>query len=137
MAFTDNEVGIERGATKFSPSREPRVMDRYQEGGPVRASTRSLTGSVIGVEYQQDSDDVYLELFWPHISESEASTLRTLANESGPVTVKIEKGVSDTLACLFGELKLDPLVGHYPESAPAPPSIIRRWRAEVTLLRLE
>lgn len=137
MAFLDSEVGLERGAVKFSPAREPRIMDRFQEGGPMRAATASLTGSPILVEYLQDEDDVHLVLRWENLSEAEATALRSLADAAGPLTAKLTKGTSDTETCGLEALSLEPLIGHYPESAPATPSALRRWRAEVHLLRLE
>lgn len=132
MAFTDDQVGIERGATQFLPAREPRVMSRYQGGGPERAITRSLTGSPIVVEYLQDIGQVDLVLRWEHLTAAQIATLRSLIDGAGLVTVKIDIGTSATMLCLFApDPILEPLVGHYPESAP---TAITRWRAEIPLL---
>jgi len=136
MPFADDEVGLERGGTKFSPAREPRIMDRFQEGGPERATTRSITGQPIGVEYRQDVDDARLELRWENLSEAEASVLRLILNGWGPLAAKIEKGVPTTYQVLIESGSLEPLVGHYPESAPSSPAALRRWRAEVKVLIL-
>lgn len=134
MSFLDSQVGIERGATQFLPTREPRVMTRYQRGGPERAITRSLTGSPIGVEYLQDIGQVDLVLRWEHLTAAQVATLRSLVDGAGVVTVKIKIGTSATITCLFAPgCVFEPLVGHYPESAP---TAITRWRAEIPLLTL-
>jgi cobalamin biosynthesis protein CbiG len=136
MSFTNDQVGVERGATQVLFDREPRILDRFQEGGPVRAATESLTGSPIGVEYLQDTDDARLELALENLTEAKAITLRDLANGSGPAVAKIERGVATTIDVLFEKLLLEPLIGHYPESAPVDPPALRGWRAEVRFLRL-
>jgi len=136
MAFLNDEVGLERNGTKFSPAREPRIMDRFQEGGPERATTRSITGTPIGIEYHQDVDDARLELRWENLSEAEASILRLILNGWGPLTAKIEKGVATTYQVLIERGFLEPLIGHYPEGAPSSPAALRRWRATVSVLLL-
>jgi hypothetical protein len=136
LSFTNDQVGIERGATQVLLDREPRILDRFQEGGPARAATQSLTGTPIGIEYLQDTDDARLELALENLTEAKVQTLRTLANADGPAVAKIEIGTSATIDVLFEKLLLEPLIGHYPEGAPADPPGLRRWRAEVVFLRL-
>lgn len=135
MAFTNDQVGLERGATQLVLSRSPRVFNRFDEnrgrelwlalealteaqattlaaliGTNPRAAVVGLTGKPIVTEWEDTVDG------------------------SGPVTVKIVTGSSTTISCLFGpEWKLEPLTGHYPENAPAD---IRYWRAEIQLIRL-
>lgn len=136
MSFTNDQVGLERGATQVLLDREPRVLNRFAEGGPERAAIDAINGSPIGVEYLQDTDDRRLELALENLTEAKAITLRELANGSGPAVAKIERGVATTIDVLFEQLLLEPLIGHYPESAPADPPALRGWRAEVRFLRL-
>lgn len=136
MSFTNDQVGIERGATQVLLDREPRLFDRFQEGGPVRAAVQSLTGTPIGVEYLQDTDDARLELALENVTEAQATTIRELTNGDGPAVAKIELGVSTTIDVLFERVLFEPLVGHYPEGAPTDPPGLRRWRIEISFLRL-
>jgi hypothetical protein len=136
MAFTNDQVGMERGATQFLAPREPRIMNRFQSGGPARAQTKSLTGSQIVVEYLQDIGQTDLVLRWEHLTAAQITTIRSLLDAAGIVVVKIKIGVATTYNCMFDgqeEPKFEPLIGHYPESAPA---AITRWRAEIPLRKV-
>lgn len=136
MAFTNTQVGLERGATQLLLSRAPRLLNRFDSdrgrelrlalenmteaqattlagliGCNPRAAVVGLTGKSIVTEWEDATDG------------------------SGPVTVKIITTGSTTYSCLFGpECKLEPIIGAYPETAPS--TSIRNWRAELQLFRL-
>lgn len=134
MAFTNDQTGLERGATQLLLDTPPRIMNRHQDGGPQRAATRSLTGQPIGVEYTQGNDDPTEEWGMETLTEAQAVTLRTLLDGSGPLTAKPEQGTADTFEALFGPgHTLEPIIGHYTETAPAS---IRYWRARIPMLKL-
>lgn len=134
MSFTNDQTGLERGAVQLLLTVPPRIMDRYQEGGPARAATRGLTGNAILVEYVQTTDDASEVWNMETLTELQASTLRTLLNTPGPLTAKPTRGTTLTFLAAFGpDYVLEPIVGHYTNTAPA---AIRYWRATVTLLRL-
>lgn len=134
MSFNVGEVGIERGATKLLLDRAPRVLDRWNEGGPVRASTTSLPGTVVMVEYHQDTDRRELRLALEKMTEAQVSTLRDLMDDPGVVSVKLHPTVVTTIDCVFtGDYTIEPLTGAYPETAPTR----NKWhRAELLLLRV-
>lgn len=133
MAFANDEVGLERGATQLLLDRAPRVLNRFQEGGPVRATAVSLTGTPISVEFHQEQDERELPLALENMTEAQTSTLRTLLNGVGPLIVKIAYSTSDTITCSIKEHTITPIIGHYPENAPTQ---IRAHRAELVLLRM-
>jgi hypothetical protein len=138
MAFTDDQVGLERGATQLLLAKAPKQPGRNQGGGPVRASTTSLPGSTITVEFTQQQNRRQLRLEIVFLTEAQAATLRTLIDGTGPVTVKVAPGTSDTIACTFTEdYEITELVdeGGYPDNAPA--GNVRASRAHIALNRLE
>lgn len=134
MAFTNDQTGLERGATQLLLDVPPRIMNRHQEGGPQRAATRSLTGHPIGVEFTQVNDDPTEEWGMETLTAAQAATLRTLLDGSGPLTAKPERGTADTFQALFApDETLEPIIGHYTETAPA---AITFWRARIPMLKL-
>ena len=133
MAFANDEVGLERGATQLLLDREPRVRKRYQEGGPVRATAVSLPGTPISVEFRQDQDERELPLALENMTDAQATTLRTLLNGVGPLIVKIAYSTSDTITCTVKSHDITPIIGDHTENAPAQ---IRAHRAELVLLRM-
>jgi len=136
MAFTNDEVGLLRGATKCALSLcEPQIANRNRIGTSDR-----------------------LTLHLACVTDAEATILKTLAGEnrrvteyalsgagtviefggatpdgSGVVTVKIVKGAATTISCAFIDYELTEMMGFFPESAP---TSIRYWTAEIQLLRL-
>jgi hypothetical protein len=133
MAFTDQQTGLERGATQLLLDVPPRVMNRHQEGGPQRAATRALTGHPIGVEFTQVNNDPVETWGMETLTEAQAETLRTLLDSAGPLTAKPTRGTSDTFTAIFGpNWILEPIIGPYTNTAP---STIRYYRARVELLK--
>lgn len=134
MAFTVDEVGFERGATKVVLDGNLRIMNRFQNQGPERIDTPSIGGSSIGVEYLQDTDDRELHVRSEKITEAQATTIRALLNGTGPLTVKPTAGDATEYSVLFTRNHdLEPIIGHYTEAAP---TAIRWWRFEARLLRV-
>jgi hypothetical protein len=140
MTLGTNEVGLERGAVKLVLDREPRIMNRFNEGGPVRVTTEALQGNLITVEYIQISvrsdpklPERVMKLRLTNMTESQTSILRELYDGTGPLTVKIKLGVSTTYTVTFQDLiegDIKPLIGEYTESSP---QNIRPHNADVTL----
>lgn len=134
MAFAIGEVGFERGATQVLLDANLRIMNRFQDQGPERIDTKSLGGRSIGVEYIQSTDDRELRVASEKVTEAQATTIRTLLNGTGPLTVKPTAGDATEYTVAFtAEHELEPLIGHYTEAAPTG---IRWWRFEARLLRL-
>jgi hypothetical protein len=134
LSFTLDEVGIERGAVKAVFAKNVRIMNRFQDQGPERADTRSITGSSIGVEYLQDTDEREIRIRSEVLTEAIASTVRDLLNGTGPATLKPTAGDATEYEVLFtSDFTLDPVIGHYTNGAP---SGIRWWSFEARLLRL-
>ena len=134
MSFSLSETGFERGATKLVLSRAPRILNRWNDGGPVRASVTSLPGTSINVEYHQAQDRRELVLALEAMTETQVSTLRDLLDGVGPVVVKLDPASATTINCSFtNDVEITPIIGAYPENAPTR----NRWhRAELKLTRL-
>ncbi len=130
MAFTDPQVGFERGATQVLLDREPRYMNRLNNSGPARATATSITGQPVDVEYAQDVDQARRLYALEQLTEAKALVLRTLADAAGPLTAKVTAGSSETLTATISELEFLPIIGHFPDGAPAG---LRYYRVTLTL----
>lgn len=132
MAFLNAETGFERGATNLVLDREPRHLNRYNRSGPSRDSAISLTGKSITVEYHQDAaaDDSIVLLALEQVTDAKTAVLRGLADDPGPLTAKWTAGVATTYTVTINRIQFDPIIGHYPDGAPAG---IRYHRIEIEL----
>ena len=117
MSFTDAQVGIERGATQLLFEREPVVL-KDKPDLPPRAMAISLSGTPISVEFITAQDERNLYIVVEFLSKADTSTLFSILRGTGPVTVKIEAGVSTTLTCTFApDQGVEPVNARgYPES---------------------
>lgn len=130
MAFTNDQVGFERGATQVLLDREPRYMNRLGNSGPARATGVGLTGAPVTVEFTQDVDEGRRVYALEQVTEAKALTLRTLADAAGPLTAKVTAGTSETLTATISEIEFTPIIGAYTDGAP---TRIRYYRVTVTL----
>ena len=130
MAFTNDQIGFERGATQLLLDREPRHFNRYNRSGPVRDSAQAITGKPVTVEYVQEAGEWVIELALEKVTDAKASTLRTLADTAGPLTAKWTLGVSTTYTVTINRILFDPIIGHYPDGAPTG---LRYHRVELEL----
>ena len=105
-------------------------MNRLNNSGPARVTHTGITGQPIDVEYAQDVDEARREYALEQVTEAKALTLRTLADERGPLTAKVTVGTSETLTATISAIEFDPIIGHYPDGAPA---LIRYYRITLTL----
>jgi len=133
VSFTNDQVGIERGATQLLLSREPRVLSRNAEGGVERAVAMGISGLAFVTEYAQSQTRRELRLALENLTAAKMSTLRTLLDAAGAVVVKTATGTATTQTCSFGAREdqvLEPIIGAYTDNAPA---AITAWRAELLL----
>ena len=143
MAFTINQTGIERGATKLVFPDPPIMVQRHEEDAPDAAYDVSIAGNPVVVEYARDQQKTFMRLKVRYLGASEISTLQTLWSGSGPVTVKLTAGSATTSQAMFGprkDQKLNLFSGDYATSKPdgtAVDSIFEQYWAELLLLRLE
>lgn len=124
-------VTLVRGATTWTCPGEPRLVTRYDEGGPPRAVAISLPGSPIVTEYEQASDRRQLVLRWEAVGSAEMANLRTLLDASGPMTLTYDNGSTATV--VFGpesEQSIEPVFAHLPYGAP---NQLWYWRVQLTL----
>ena len=130
MAFTNDQVGFERGATQLLLDREPRHLNRYNRSGPARTTTKSITGKPITVAYTQIDGEWTFELALEKLTDAKTTVLRTLADSGEPLTVKTTAGVATTYTAAISKIKIDPIIGPFTDGAPVR---IRYHRAEITL----
>ena len=130
MAFTDAEVGFERDATQVLLDREPRHVNRYNRSGPARIVNQAITGKPITVEYHQTAGEHVVRLALEQLTDAKAAILRTLANSPGPLIAKWTAGVATTYTATVRSITFDPIIGHYPDGAPAG---LRYHRVELEL----
>lgn len=130
MAFTNDQIGFERGATQLLLDREPRHFNRYNRSGPARDSTQAITGKPITVEYSQDAGEWIVELALEQLTDAKSAVLRTLADTPGPLTAKWTAGVSTTYTVTINRIEFDPIIGHFPDGAPTG---LRYHRVELEL----
>lgn len=130
MAFTDEQIGLERGATQLLLDREPRHLNRYNRSGPARTTTKSITGKPITVAYSQIAGEWTFELALENLTDAKTATLRSLADSGEPLTVKTTAGVATTYTAAISEIKIEPIIGPFTDGAP---DRIRYHRAELIL----
>lgn len=130
MTIGTSEIGFERGATLLLLDREPRHLNRYNRSGPGRDSAISLTGKPITVEYHQEAGEWIVVLALEQVTDAKTAVLRGLADTPGPLTAKWKVGVATTYTVTINRIDFDPIIGHYPDGAPAG---IRYHRIEIEL----
>ena len=102
MAFTINQTGIERGATKLVFESAPIILERHAEDAADSAFEVSLTGAPIVTQFTRSQAQTFLRFRLRLVSGADVATLSTLMAGAGPVTVKLTPGSAATIQCMFG-----------------------------------
>jgi hypothetical protein len=143
MAFTDAQVGIERGATQVLFATPPIIEDRHNEGGPTRAYELAITNNPCVVDYSVNQDKAFLKIRMEQLTAAQVATIETLLGATGPVIVKLKPGVSTTITCAFGPRGMHDFSlynGPIPESdktGAALTPVLTAYKVTLFLLRLE
>ena len=137
MTIPTGRTGVERGVDQFvSPSGYPfKVVSRNTEGGPMRSDAVSLDGTVIGQEFTAGQSRRLVRYRVEALQTSDIDDLRTLYDDTGPVTVKDDP---DSATTYLGLLRGQPVVSYYDGAHPdnAPASVT--WAVlEFEIIRLE
>jgi hypothetical protein len=142
MAFSINETGFERDATKLVFDSAPILMDRHEEEAKDAEYAVAISGAPITVQFNRTQDKSFLRLKIRYIAGADVDTLVTLMEGDGPVTVKLTPGDATTILCMFGPREmqeLTPFSGDYAtgkSDGSAVDPLLRQYYAELFLLRL-
>jgi hypothetical protein len=142
MAFTINETGFERGATKLVFDDPPILMNRHEEEAADAAHAVAISGAPITVQFNRSQDKSFLRLKIVYIAGSDVGTLETLMNGAGPVDVKLTPGDATITQCMFGprdQQKVIPFNDDFAtgkSDGTAVDPIFTQYYAELFLLRL-
>ena len=135
-------VAIERGDVELVVTVPPKIVSRFDEGGPVRSVSVAIGGQAIATEVPQTVDERVLRLRWEDMDGDLVEIVQELLAGSGPVTV-LTHAAATPATCAFGqrsEQKIVPLVGPaYPETladGSAQLAQRRRCSVELTLYRI-
>jgi hypothetical protein len=143
VAFTNDQYGIERGATQVLFNTPPIIEERHAEGGPSRTYELAITNEPCVVEYAVNRNQAKLLIRMEQLSASQVATIETLLWSGGLVTVKLKAGVATTYTCAFGprsEHRFEPYNGPYPEgdkTGSALTPVLTTYRVTLSLLRLD
>lgn len=136
-------AAITRGGTSLTVDIPPKILDRFAEGGPERGGGVGLTGAAIVTEWPAASHAAVLRLRWEYLEGSLITTLNTLIDGTGPVTVK--RYAADTgITCMFAPRSAQKIVSltdpeGYPETladGSAQLAARQRCSVELTLYRI-
>jgi hypothetical protein len=135
-------VAIERGAVELTVAIPPKIVSRFDEGGPSRSISIAVGGQAIATEVPQTVDERLLKLRWEDMDASLVAIVQQLLDGSGPVTV-LTHAAATPATCMFGprsEQKITPLAApSYPETlADGTAQLAQRKRCsvELTLYRI-
>ena len=135
-------VAIERGDVELVVTVPPKIVSRFDEGGPVRSVSVAIGGQAIATEVPQTVDERVLRLRWEDMDGDLVEIVQELLAGSGPVTV-LTHAAATPATCAFGqrsEQKIVPLVAPaYPETladGSAQLAQRRRCSVELTLYRI-
>jgi hypothetical protein len=110
-------ASITRGSDVLTLTKAPKVLGRYNEGGPDRVAVDSLAGTPIVSEFVNAELRRRLRLRLEVLTETEAETLRDILDGTGALTVELGGGAPTITAAVVSS-KLEAVVGDYPETAP-------------------
>jgi len=142
MAFTINQTGIERGATKLVFESAPIILERHAEDAADAAYEISLTGAPVVTQFVRTQTQSFLRFRLRLVAGSDVATLTTLMAGSGPVTVKLTPGSATTIQCMFGpraEQKFMPFNDEYATGKPdgsAVDAAFIQYRVDLMMLRM-
>ena len=135
-------VAIERGDVELTVTIPPKIVSRFDEGGPARTISVAVGGQAIATEVPQTVDERLLRLRWEDMDATLVGIVQQLLDGSGPVTVKTHTGATG-VTCAFGprsEQKIAPLVAPaYPETLAGGGTQLdqrKRCSVELTLYRI-
>ena len=136
MAFTNTQVGFERGATKVVLTLSvPQVTNRYTFGTTERldlhialmtATEAAALKGLIGENARINAMGL--------TAESIVVEWYSATDGSGPVTVKINDDAATTITCAFlPDYEFTEVVRPYTENSP---TSVKYWSATIPLIRL-
>ena len=135
-------AAITRGAVVLTVTVPPKIVSRFDEGGPVRTISVAIGGQAIATEVPQTVDERVLRLRWEDMDAASVAIVQSLLDGSGPVTVLTYTGASG-ITCMFGprsEQRIVPLVApSYPETLAGGGTQLaqrKRCSVELTLYRI-
>jgi len=135
-------VAIERGEVELTVTIPPKIISRFEEGGPARTISVAVGGQAIATEVPQSVDQRLLVLRWEDMEAASVAIVQSLLAGSGPVTVLTHVGATPA-TCAFGprsEQKIVPLVAPaYPETLAGGGTQLdqrKRCSVELTLYRI-
>ena len=112
-------VAIERDDVELTVTIPPKIVSRFEEGGPARTISVAVGGQAIATEVPQSVDQRLLVLRWEDMDAASVAIVQSLLAGSGPITVLTHVGATPA-TCAFGprsEQKITPLVAPaYPET---------------------
>lgn len=118
-----------RGSDVLTLVKAPKVLARFDEGGPDRVTVDSLAGTPIVSEFVNGQARRRLRLRLELLTATEAATLRDILDGTGPLEVDLGGGAPTVTAAVVSS-KVEAIIGDYPETAPAG---LRYHRAELEL----
>jgi hypothetical protein len=142
MAFTINQTGFERGATQLIFDDPPILLDRHEEEAQDAAYAVAISGEPITTQFNRAQSKSFLRLRLRLVKGSDVTTLVTLMEGAGPVTVKLVPGDATTIQCMFGPREDQQLIPYNDDYATgksdgsAVDPIFTQYKAELFLLRL-
>jgi hypothetical protein len=133
---------ISRGATVLTLTVPPIVEQRDANRGSARAVAVTLGSVPIVQEWPAASGHTERELHLriALMSEAQVTTLRTLLDGTGPVTVNL--GAGSAITAMFApieEQSVEAIVGDYPDIAADGGALadrLKTWKARLSLLRI-
>ena len=135
-------VAIERGDVELTVTIPPKIVSRFDEGGPARTISVAVGGQAIATEVPQTVDERHLRLRWEDMDATLVGIVQQLLDGSGPVIVLTHVGATPA-TCAFGpraEQKITPLVAPaYPETLAGGGTQLdqrKRCSVELTLYRI-
>lgn len=142
MAFSINETGFERGATKLVLGDAPILVERHEEEAADAAYAVAIGGEPVTTQFNRTQAKSFLRLRIRLLDATAMGTLETLMNGAGPVDVKLTPGSAAITQCMFGprvEQQIIPwnedfATGKMDGTAVDP--IFTQYKAELFLLRL-
>lgn len=94
-------VAISRNGVELTVTVPPKIVSRFEEGGPIRSVSVAIGGQAIATEVPQAVDARRVRLRWESMAAADVAIVDQLLDGSGPVTVKTY--ASETgFTCAFG-----------------------------------
>lgn len=111
-------VAIARGATQLTVDVPPKIVSRFDEGGPERAPALTISGEAVVVEWPAAANPAVLKLRWEYLTAAQAALLASLIDGEGPVNVARYPSATPA-AYMFGPRKEQKIASFlHPEGYP-------------------